>query len=270
MLALSLVAWAACYAYGLARLWRKAGVGQGIRRLEAAAFFAGWGALAIALSPAVDDWSDTWLVAHMAQHELMMVISAPLIAVSAPAIAMMWVVPDNRRRSVFALFRRDAVARSWHAVTMPPAVFILHALALWAWHVPALYEAALANERIHALEHLCFFGTAALFWWGIAHGRYGRLAYGASVLYVFATGIHSGVLGALLALSPNVWYPSYAAPHGGSLTPLEDQQLAGLLMWVPGGAIFAVCGLVLFSAWLRESDRRTRFRGRPVREVTEP
>jgi putative membrane protein len=110
------------------------------------------------------------------------------------------------------------------------------------------------------LQHLCFFGTAALFWWGIAHGRYGRIGHGAAVLYVFATAIHGGALGALLTFSPHVWYTPYLARHSVALTPLEDQQLAGLLMWVPGGLVFVAAGLALFAAWLRESDRRTSFR----------
>jgi hypothetical protein len=108
------------------------------------------------------------------------------------------------------------------------------------------------------VQHISFFGTAALFWWGIAHGRYGRIAYGAAVVYVFATAVHSGVLGALLTFSPRVWYAPYLTSHASGLTPLEDQQLAGLLMWVPAGLIFAMGGLGFFAAWLRESDRRTR------------
>jgi cytochrome c oxidase assembly factor CtaG len=126
-----------------------------------------------------------------------------------------------------------------------------------------LYAYALAHESIHVLQHFCFFGTAALFWWGIAHGRYGRIGYGVAVMYVFATAVHSGVLGALLTLSPRVWYPPYATHPGRALSPLEDQQLAGLLMWVPAGLLLAVGGLTLFAAWLKESDRRTRFKPSP-------
>jgi putative membrane protein len=113
---------------------------------------------------------------------------------------------------------------------------------------------------VHAVQHLCFFGTAALFWWGIAHGRYGRTGYGAAVVYVFATALHSGLLGALLTVSPRVWYVPYLTTHVGGLAPLEDQQLAGLVMWVPAGLLLTGGGLVLFAAWLRESDRRTRYK----------
>jgi putative membrane protein len=106
---------------------------------------------------------------------------------------------------------------------------------------------------------VCFFWTAALFWWGMAHGRYGRGGYGAAVFYVFATAMHSGILGALLTFSPNAWYPWYVRSASTlGMTPLEDQQLAGLLMWVPASLTFIAGGLYFFAAWLRESERRVR------------
>ena len=148
-------------------------------------------------------------------------------------------------------------ARTWRLLTGPLMVFLLHGVALWIWHVPALFEAALHDEAIHAVQHVSFLLTAALFWWGMVHGRYGRAGYGAAVAYVFLTAIHSTVLGALLTVAPSVWYRSYegtaAARH---LDALADQQLAGLVMWVPSGVIFIVGGLALFAAWLGESERR--------------
>src|SRR4029453_780654 len=93
----------------------------------------------------------------------------------------------------------------------PFAVFALHAAVLWAWHAPTLFEAALANEGVHVLQHLSFLFTGALFWWGMVRGRYGRAGYGVAVLYVFLTGVHSSLLGALMTLSERVWYSSYSA-----------------------------------------------------------
>jgi putative membrane protein len=136
----------------------------------------------------------------------------------------------------------------------------MHAVALWAWHAPAPYQAAVQNEGVHFLEHACFLGSAVVFWWSLTHGRHGRLGYGAGVLYVFSTGVHSSVLGALMTFSNRSWYPIYdarAAAQGW--TPLVDQQLAGLLMWVPAGLVFIVVGLALFAAWLGESERRVAF-----------
>jgi putative membrane protein len=198
----------------------------------------------------------------MVQHELLMVVAAPLIALAAPLVALMWALPPRGRRRVMQAVRRRGVAGAWAAITAPAAVWLLHAVTLWVWHMPSLFDAALRSETIHAVQHLSFFWTAALFWWGMAHGRYGRLGYGAAVVYVFATAVHSGVLGALLTLSPHVWYPLYATATSATaafgLTPLEDQQLAGLLMWVPAGVIFIAGGLFFFAAWLRESERRVR------------
>ncbi len=259
MLASSLIVTLGIYVAGVARIWRAAGYGRGVRVRQAVAFAAAWLAIALALSPWMDDLSDTWLAAHMAQHELLMVVAAPLMVLSAPLVAVVWALPAPLRSTLSKSVQQPAVAATWRVVVAPATVFLLHAAALWLWHLPALYDYALAHESAHVIEHACFFATAALFWWGIAHGRYGRLGYGAAVVYVFATAMHSGVLGALLTLSPHVWYAHYLQPHSAGLTPLEDQQLAGLLMWIPGGLLVAAGGLVLFAAWLRESDRRTRF-----------
>lgn len=254
----ALVLFAAMYALGVARVWQHAGVGQGITRGQATAFAAGWATLVLALV-ALDDISDRLFAAHMAQHELLMLVAAPLVAMSAPFVAFVWMLPPRARRRVTAAMRRPGVAAPLAAITAPSIVWLLHAAALWTWHVPALYDAALAHEPVHALQHLSFFGSAALFWWGLAHGRYGRIGYGAAVVYVFATAVHSGVLGALLTFSTHVWYPAYASTSAAAsygLTPLEDQQLAGLLMWIPAGLVFIGGGLYFFAAWLKESERR--------------
>jgi cytochrome c oxidase assembly factor CtaG len=260
MLVSSLALLVGMYAWGLIALWRRAGVGRGIRRWQAACFGAAWLVLVAALSSPMDEWSDTYLAAHMVQHELLMAVAAPLFAVSAAGIAMLWLVPESWRRDTFIALRRPALRRVWRALTAPMTVFLLHALALWVWHLPALYDAAVEHEDVHIVQHLCFFGSAVLFWWGLIHGRYGRAGYGAAVIYVFATAVHAGVLGALLTISPRVWYAPYLVTHPSGLTPLEDQQLAGLVMWVPAGILTAAGGLALFAAWLRESERRTRFK----------
>jgi len=259
MLATSLAAFAIVYAAGIIRLWRHAGFGRGIRLFDVLAFTIGWLTLVVALSPPIDELSEQSLMAHMIQHELLMVIAAPLIAISLPLVATLWAMPSPVRRAVIDAVSTHVVSRIWRLLTSPASVFLLYAAALWVWHLPALYDAALAHEPVHIVQHLCFFGTATLFWWGIAHGRYGRVGYGAAVVYVFATAVHSGVLGALLTFSPNVWYLPYLENHHTRTSALEDQQLAGLLMWIPAGITFIAGGLILFAAWLRESDRHTRF-----------
>jgi cytochrome c oxidase assembly factor CtaG len=200
----------------------------------------------------------------MVQHELLMVVAAPLLAVSVPLVGILWAMPSRLRHALIGAVQHTLLPNVWQAITAPPSAFLLYGLALWIWHVPALYDEALEHEAVHVFQHLCFFGTAALFWWGIVHGRQGRNGYGAAVVYLFVTAVHGGVLGALLTVAPRVWYAPYRLHHSADFTPLQDQQLAGLLMWVPGGLAFAAGALFLFAAWLRQSDRLTRFKSGPT------
>lgn len=248
------------YARGMAELWRRAGFGQGIRRWEAGGFALGWLFLAVALVSPLHALGERLFSVHMAQHEVLMLIAAPLMVLGRPLIAFLWALPPAWREKVGEWTQARPVAAAWRAITGPLAVFAIHGVALWVWHVPRLYQATLAGDWAHALQHLSFFGSAALFWWALIHGRYGRIGYGASVFFVFATSLHSSILGALLTFGRRLWYPIYAertVPWG--LTPLEDQQLAGLIMWIPSGVIFIVLGLALFAAWLGESERRVAF-----------
>lgn len=245
------------YAIGVARLWRRAGVDQGIRRWEAACFAAGWLALFTALVSPLDALGGILFSAHMAQHEVLILIAAPLLVLGRPLAPFLWALPKPGRETAGHWVQSPPVARSWRFLTAPLSVWVIHGLALWIWHLPGLYQATLDDDFIHALQHLSFFGSAALFWWALIHGRFARLGYGAAVLWVFTTSMHSGVLGALLTFAPRLWYPIYQArtsPWG--ISPLEDQQLAGLIMWIPAGVLFIVLALGLFAAWLGEAERR--------------
>jgi len=160
------------------------------------------------------------------------------------------------------LFRskREAVAATWSVLTGASFVWILHAVTIWAWHIPALYQASVVDEWVHGVQHTMFLMTALLFWWTLVHGRYGRMGYGIAVIYVFTTAVHTSILGALMTFAQNVWYPIYdgrtAAWH---LTALQDQQIGGLIMWVPAGIVFIVLGLAMLAAWIGESDRRVAY-----------
>ena len=252
----SLLLTGALYVRGATRLWRR-GAQRGLRRWQIFSFAAGWLALVLALLSPIAALSEVLFSVHMTQHELLMVVAAPLLVLARPLAVFVWALPPVWRFRVGRWTRRPLVAKGWSALTGPLTVWILHGAALWVWHLPTLYQAAVEHDGIHALMHVCFLFSAALFWWALVHGRYGRLGYGIAVLYVFTTGIHSTVLGALLTLAPRPWYAIYRdrAPlmH---VDPLTDQQLAGLLMWVPFGTIFVVIGLALFAAWLGEAERR--------------
>ena len=113
------------------------------------------------------------------------------------------------------------------------------------------------NEWVHTLQHLSFLVSALFFWWALMRSRSRVTGYGAAVLYLFTTSIHSGVLGALITFASTLWYPAYATTTAAwGLTALEDQQLGGLIMWVPAGLVYIVAGLALFAGWMRESERR--------------
>jgi putative membrane protein len=248
---------AGLYIRGVARLWQRAGTGVGIKRWEAGCFALGWLALFIALVSPLDALGGVLFSAHMAQHEVLILLAAPLLVLGRPLIAWLWALAPERREQVRAAVQTRPVAAAWHAVTGPLAAFAIHAAALWVWHIPVLYQATLENDAVHAVQHLSFLLSATLFWWALIHGRYGRMGYGVAVFYVFATALHSGVLGALITFAPRLVYPIYAGRTSAwGLSPLEDQQLAGLLMWVPAGVLFIVLGLALFAAWLGESERR--------------
>ena len=264
MLAGSVLVFAAVYAAGITRLWRTAGWGCGIRPIQVAGLGAGVLALLAAFSPILHEWTERWQFAHMIQHELLMVVAAPLLAVGGPLVALLWALPAAARQPLVVAARYTRLPALVTLVASPASAFFLYGLALWFWHVPALYNAAFRNESIHLIQHLCFFGTSVLFWWSLAHGRQGRAGYGAAAVYVFATAVHGGLLGALLTVAPRVWYAPYLVPQAdGWLSPLEDQQMAGLLMWVPASVAFAAGGLMLFAGWLAHADRLSRLPARP-------
>jgi len=228
-----------------------------VNKVHAAAFYGGWIALVIALVSPLDALGGILFSAHMAQHEVLMIVAAPLLVLGRPLVAMLWALPASWRVPVARAFQTRPIASAWWFLTLPAVAVVVHAIALWVWHLPSLYEATLRSDGVHALQHTAFIVTAALFWWALVHGRYGRLGYGAAVFYVFITSLHSGVLGALLTMSPNLWYPIYGKTTAAwGLDAMEDQQLAGLIMWVPAGVIFLVLGLALFIAWLAEAERR--------------
>ena len=253
------VAAALLYGIGLRTLWQRSARGRGIRRAEAAAFVAGWVALAVALLSPLHAVGEVLFSAHMIQHELMMVVAAPLLVLGRPMLAMVFAFPGDARQRLGALGRAAPVRAAWRACSAPAAAWLLHAAALWGWHAPGPYQASLRSDAAHALQHASFLGTALLFWWALLRGREARRGQGWALAYVFTTLLHTGLLGALLTFSPALWYPDYAAttaPWG--LMPLEDQRLGGLIMWIPGGLSYLVAGLALLASWLRESEGRRR------------
>ena len=199
---------------------------------------------------------ETLFSAHMVEHELLMAVAAPLLVMARPGNAMLWAFPAAWRLAMGGLVRSRSCKSVWQWLTSPVAATVLHGVAIWAWHVPALFDAALESETLHWLQHLSFFVTALLFWWALVHARGRERGYGAAVFYLFATALHSGFLGVLLTFAPMPLYSGQSAASGWGLTRLEDQQLAGLIMWIPGGTIYALAALVFAGMWISASGSR--------------
>lgn len=242
-----LVLSAAMYVVGAVRLYARARNGR-VRLLRQVAWFgAGWLALVLALASPLDAAGSTSFAAHMVQHELLMIVAAPLLVLGRPLGVWLWAWPAAARRSGGALTRLPAMQAAWRWLTRPLHAWILHFAALWLWHAPYLFQAALTHPALHALQHASFLFPALLFWWAALDG----VARGPAIAYLFTTMLHTGALGALFAMSGRIWYPAYgggAAQFG--LSALEDQQLGGLIMWVPGGLAYLIVALALCARWL--------------------
>lgn len=246
------------YAIGTWRVWRRAGRGRGIAPRQLAAFALGWLALGAALLSPLDSLGAWLFSAHMVQHELLMVVAAPLLVIGRPLAAWAWAFSPASRPAVRTLIRMPFIAAPWRLITAPLAAWSLHALALWLWHVPTLFDAALHSEAIHVLQHTSFLATALLFWWATLGGDQ-RVPGPSAVVLLLSTMLHTSVLGALLTFAATPWYGGYATTTAAlGLTPLDDQQIGGLVMWVPGGLAYLVAGLALATQWFGARAPRPR------------
>lgn len=249
---------AAGYGLGLARLWGRMGIGRGLSLRQATCFGMGLGSVILSLVSPINAVSADLSWVHMIQHMLLMMVAAPLLVLGHPSLAFLWALPAPWRPVLGGASRKLGKWRGrWYPFWQPTIAWALFALALWIWHLPVLYQAALRDQGIHDLQHLAFFGASALYWRVLLDpvGRI-RLNRGLGVLYLFTTSLHATVLGVFMALAPRAWYSDYLSrtPAWG-LTPLEDQQLAGLIMWMPACAIYAVAAVGIFALWLREEPK---------------
>jgi cytochrome c oxidase assembly factor CtaG len=231
------------YARGVRALWRSAGQGRGIPRWRVACFGGGVLATALALLSPIDAVAAALFAAHMTQHMLLVVVAAPLLVLGDVATASLWALRVDARRALGGWWRaRRALSALWEVLRRPIVAFTLHVGALWLWHLPTLYDAALRHEGVHVAEHASFFVTALLFWYPIADPhRRARFGVGVATLYLFAAGLQCTLLGALITFARHPWYAGhYGTTAAWGLTPLEDQQLAGLIMWIPAGLVYLV------------------------------
>lgn len=236
------------FAIGWRKLAGRSRRGMALLRRSAAFFGSGWLILAGALVSPLHEAGEHSFSAHMFEHELIMLVAAPLLVAAQPLAIMLWAFPAEPRKRIAAL--ATAMQRPWRALSVPVFATVAQAAALWLWHAPTLFDRALSSEVWHGAQHLSFLVTA-LFFWTAMLGR--RTPPGIAALCLVVTSIVSGALGALMAFAESPWYAGYArfafAPFG--MSPVEDQQVAGLLMWVPGGLVHAGVALIIVRRLLR-------------------
>lgn len=246
---LSLFLSCAIYARGWAkmRLRQKDRISR-VSGWHAISFYLGIAMVFIALVSAIDPLSDMLAWVHMIQHTLLMTVAAPLIALGSPGYIALWALPVKRR---FAWFIRAL------RFSRPIVAGISYAMILWLWHLPVLYEAALFDSFVHDLQHLAFFVSAFLFWRVLLEPYIGeRLHPGVGIVYLFVSSLHPMILGVLMALSPIPWYRLYetrASLYG--FTALQDQQIAGYIMWMPAGFAYVAVAAHLVLRLLREASK---------------
>ena len=238
----------ALYAHGLSAGGAKA------PRWRTLSLIAGVTLLIIAVSPPMEQAAAARFAVHMAQHLLLILGAAPLIVLARPMPVVLRGLPARLRSRIAGVMgRARRLAKPVPLVAVAAAAWLLHAVSVWIWHIPALYNAALHNPWIHGLEHATMFLGAVPFWMVVLQPfRAGSLPGVAAVPYLFTASLHGGALGALLAVAPTVWYEHgiYAPPD---LDLIADQQMAGVIMWMPGALIYLGTALALFAYWMAKT-----------------
>lgn len=207
----------------------------------------------ILISPLDTLAHDYLFSAHMAQHLLMTLVVPPLLLAGVPPRLL------ERAMSRALLTRLGSPLPAW----------LLANGVMWAWHAPPLYGAALASDGLHILQHAMFLGTATLFWWPVVAPASPRplMPPWALMLYLFAAMAAGSALGILLAFAPAGLYPHYVSGEdhhgllslvrdGWGITPADDQQLGGMLMWIPGGIVYGLAVVAALARWLDEPEER--------------
>lgn len=224
-----------------------------VTRAQRRSFLAGCMVILISLGPPVEDWAVLLVSGHMLQHLLLMLLAPPLLLYGTPA----WMLAP--------LLQWKAVATIGYWLTRPAVAFALSSLAIVVWHLPVLYDLSLRVEPLHVLQHVTYLGTAFLVWWTVLGPlpEWPRATPLVQCLFLFALTLPSAVVGAFLTFGPVGYYPYYTTvPRMWGIDLATDQQVAGLMMWVLGGAIYLLLVTVIFFRWAtrEEADDRRGLR----------
>ena len=235
----------ALWAYGRGRV-------NGPRResdaWRARCFCGGLAVVTVALVSPLDALSGALASAHMVQHVLLLLVAAPLLALSAPGATIVRGTPLAVRRATGGWRRRLRPLRN------PVGLWALHVATIWFWHAAVPYDAALDHHVVHVVEHATFVVTGLLFW-QVVLGARGAVSNGFGILLVFTMAMQSVFLSALLTFASSPWYSGYAATAAAwNLEPLADQQLAGVIMWIPAGLVYLGAALALLVRWIQATE----------------
>ncbi len=234
------------YFWGIGPLRRRLGLGDPPPAWRVASFCGGLLVLLFALNGPMHDLSDYYLFsAHMAQHLLLTLVLPPLLIAGTPG----WLLQP--------VLRIPAVRAAARLLTKPVVAAVIYTVTIAVWHLTPFYETMMRNHEVHIATHLMFIAAATIMWWPVMSPapELPRLTPGIGMLYLFLVGVPMIIVAAMITLADEVLYPWYSvAPRTWGLDPLEDQQLGGLLMWVPGNLWMFLAIGVLFFIWARETE----------------
>lgn len=219
-------------------------------------FMAGLVAIAVALTSPIEAYEGLLFSVHMIQHMLLELVAAPLLLAGAPITLALRVSSPRVRRGLLAVLQSRVV----HVISFPVIAWVLFAAVNWGWHFSTLYDQALEDELLHYFQHATFLGAALLFWWPAigADPSPWRLPHPMRLFYLFLAMPQNSFLGVALLQTSTVLYPHYVT-NGRTWgpSPLEDQHLGGVLMWVMGDMAFLAGMAVVVALWVRHEERRT-------------
>jgi cytochrome c oxidase assembly factor CtaG len=218
-------------------------------------FLSGWTVLTLSLVSPLHEAGERSFTMHMIEHELIMLVATLLLASSNAGGILAWGLPRPLRLALGGRWKSPLTAL-WKRLTEPVTATVVQGVVMWVWHAPVLFDRALDSSGWHIAQHASFFLSSLLFWWAMLHPRGRSAGYGVSAACLFVTSLVGGALGALMSFSQSPWYPDYAAMGmtGIGLDPVDDQRLAGLIMWIPGGLVHGIAALVMFYKWLKAAE----------------
>jgi putative membrane protein len=241
-------------------LWR---MGRGGRerilgRWRAPSFLTGIVVLVLALESPLDAVADDLFSAHMLQHMLLLLVIPPLLVAGRPVITWLWAFDLDARRTVVHGWSRAGLQTVFDWLMRPLVAWLLLSAALCFWHMPGPYGWSLSHEWVHDLEHLSFLGFSLAFWTIVIepYGQRRRLGYGGTIVFVVSSGFVMSLIGAVLTLAPHPLYSVQLDTTRYGMSALTDQQLAGIIMWIPSNLVHIGALCAVFFAWFASDERR--------------